>query len=65
VENIPAERRFDVVALRAVDNPAVALELAHRRLSSGGTIAHLTSAPGADGTAIPVPGAEQSFLHLF
>jgi len=65
VERMPAERRFAVVSLRAVDNPAVALELARGRLTPGGLIAHLTSSPGAGGSVIQVPGAERSFLHLF
>jgi len=65
VERMPEERRFDVVALRAVDNPAVALELARKRLTAGGLIAHLTGAPGIDGISISIPGANRSFLHLF
>jgi 16S rRNA (guanine527-N7)-methyltransferase len=64
-ENISTERKFEVVTLRAVDNPAVALELARTRLAPGGLIAHLTSSPGSGGTLFPVPGAERSFLHLF
>jgi 16S rRNA (guanine527-N7)-methyltransferase len=65
VERMPAERRFDVVTLRAVDNPAVALELARGRLVPGGIIAHLTSSPAAGGSVILVPGSERSFLHVF
>jgi 16S rRNA (guanine527-N7)-methyltransferase len=68
VERMPSERRFDVVALRAVDNPVVALDLARARLAPGGMIAHLTSSStslqGPGGSFIPVPGAEHSFLHL-
>ena len=43
VETLPASRRFDVVAMRAVDDPALALELAACRLVPGGTLLHLTS----------------------
>jgi 16S rRNA (guanine527-N7)-methyltransferase len=65
VENMPANRRFDVVALRAVDNPAVALQLARARLTPGGLIAHLTSGSNDSGITVPVPNSSQSSLHLF
>jgi 16S rRNA (guanine527-N7)-methyltransferase len=65
VERLPAERRFDVVALRAVDNPMAALELARMRRSEGGIVAHLTGSPGRDGIVLRVPGSASSFLHLF
>ena len=65
VENMPEDRRFDIVTLRAVDNPTVALELARRRLAPGGMIAHLTSIPAQSGTIFPLPGTSHSFLHLF
>lgn len=64
VENMPAGRKYDVVALRAVDNPAVALELARARLASGGLIAHLTSGTREFGTVIQVPNSSQTSLHL-
>ena len=65
VENMPADRRFDVVALRAVDNPAVALELARRRLAPGGLIAHLSSGTSDSGTVVSLPNSSQSSLHLY
>ncbi len=65
VENMPPERRFDVVALRAVDNPVVALELARQRLAPDGVIAHLTGVPGQTGSVFALPNASQSALHLF
>ncbi len=65
VEKMPPTRRFDVVALRAVDNPAVALGLARTRLAEGGLIAHLTSAGDEAGTAVPVPNSSQTVLRLF
>ena len=64
VETMPAERRFGVVALRAVDNPEAALRFARERLLPGGLIAHLTSDPGTDGRIIAVPGSHRSYVHL-
>jgi 16S rRNA (guanine527-N7)-methyltransferase len=64
VEKMPDGRRFDIVALRAVDNPEAALDLASKRVLPGGTIAHLTSAPGADGRILAVPGSHRSYLQL-
>ena len=63
IEAMPADRRFDVVTLRAVDSPQAALELAHARLAIGGTVAHLTtSLSGA--SALPVPGSSSGYLEL-
>ncbi len=39
VERMPASRLFDIVALRAVDRMEAALELAAKRMKSGGTLA--------------------------
>ena len=64
VENMPSGRRFDVVALRAVDNPTVALGLARGRLAVGGRIAHLTSGATEGGSRLAVPNAAQTVLHL-
>lgn len=63
-EKMPIDRRFDVVTLRAVDNPEAALELARERVLPGGLVAHLTSDPGAGGRTLPVPGSRRSYLHL-
>ena len=65
-ESLPADRLFDVVTLRAVDRPELALLLARQRLRSGGVIAHLTSERvGREASGIfPLPGAESSSLHL-
>lgn len=65
VENMREDRRFDVVALRAVDNPTIALDLARRRLAPGGVIAHLTSGIAASGTTLPVPNSSGTSLHLY
>ena len=64
VENLPVEQRFDVVALRAVDNPEVALELARERVTRGGVIAHLTSGKHGEGKFFQVPGSRQSYIRL-
>ncbi len=42
-ELLPASTRFDVVTMRAVDNPAAALVEARSRLAVDGRILHLTS----------------------
>ena len=60
VETMPVDRRFDVVALRAVDQPELALELARAHLAPGGVIAHLTSGEGG----IAVPGSTSAVLRL-
>ena len=65
VERLPESRLFDVITLRAVDNPSVALELAHIRRAEGGIIAHLTGSPGDTGRVLQVPRTGNSFLHLF
>ncbi len=64
VEEMPAGRRFDVVALRAVDNPAEAMRLARARVAPGGAIAHLGAGASAAGSAIPLPGRQHSFLAV-
>ncbi len=64
-ENLPVERRFDVVTLRAVDRPEDALMVARQRIELGGTVAHLTSTPGPGGSILELPVANRSFLHLF
>ena len=43
-ETLPQARTFDVVALRAVDNPREALTEAMRRLAPAGSLLHLTTA---------------------
>jgi 16S rRNA (guanine527-N7)-methyltransferase len=53
VETLPPARRFDVVTLRAVDDPALALQLAKTRVSAHGVIAHLTAASAAPSILLP------------
>ncbi len=44
IVHLPQARSFDVVALRAVDDPAAALLQARARLNRGGALLHLTGA---------------------
>jgi 16S rRNA (guanine527-N7)-methyltransferase len=68
VEAMPPERLFDVVALRAVDDMAVALPAARRKLEPGGLLAVLGGAAlhqeFPDTEPIPLPEAAQNFLYL-
>lgn len=66
VETLAQERRFAAVTLRAVDNMALAMELAAGRVEPGGWLAVLGREElrrEAD-ASFPVPGAEQSWLML-
>ena len=67
VEAMPQERLFDVVTMRAVDDPAKAERVAHRRLKPGGVLAVLATeseTSGRTGEVYRLPGAERSVLHL-
>jgi len=64
VENLPPARRFDVVTLRAVDNPEAALAEAQRRLAPGGTIAHLAADSKQAGNSYAIPGTDNLRLFL-
>ena len=61
-ELMPEDRRFDVVTLRAVDNPTLALVEAKRRLISGGTVLHLGGQQ--TDTAKLIPGLANVWLEL-
>ncbi len=68
-ENLPAGTQFDVVTMRAVDNPALALRGAWPLLSPGGVIAHL-GVPGhttdaATPNALPLPGSRHTVLQFY
>lgn len=63
-EIFPQERRFDVVALRAVDNPAVALETARGLVAPGGTLAHLCLVDGRSGLRLKQAEREAIFIPL-
>jgi 16S rRNA (guanine527-N7)-methyltransferase len=66
VEAMPAVRRFDVVALRAVDNMETALPAAIVRITPGGQLTLLTTAADApsDGRSIPLPNSQSGVLYL-
>ena len=64
VETLPPTRRFDVVTLRAVDDTASALRLAHDLLGHMGTIVHLTTATPNQPTDIPTPASRNRVLRL-
>jgi 16S rRNA (guanine527-N7)-methyltransferase len=66
VEAMPAARRFDVVALRAVDNMDTALPAAIARITPGGQLILLTTAADApsDGRSIPLPNSQSGVLYL-
>ena len=66
-ESLPGDHNFDVVALRAVDDPGAALAEARRLTRNGGWIVHLTSGmlePDASVQVFPVPESKQSVLCL-
>ena len=64
VESLPADKLFDVVALRAVDNPPFALIQAGLRLRPGGLIAHLTSRPSPPEGSLSLPGSRCTVLEM-
>ena len=64
VEDLPPERLFDIVAMRAVDNPALALTLARQRLEPGGTIVYLRSLHSIGERSIPIPDTEIGILDF-
>ena len=66
VESMPANRLFNVVALRAVDEMATALPVATSRIAPGGQLLLLTTAAQAPagGTSIPLPNSKTGILHI-
>jgi 16S rRNA (guanine527-N7)-methyltransferase len=66
VETLPADRLFDVVALRAVDHPELALNLARERLAPGGSIVHLrTRADNLTGETFPIPNSADGIVRVW
>jgi 16S rRNA (guanine527-N7)-methyltransferase len=63
-ENLPPGTRFDVVTLRAVDDPDAALRTAETLICADGCIAHLTSSGDTTGVVTPIPGTSRTVLHL-
>jgi 16S rRNA (guanine527-N7)-methyltransferase len=66
VEDMPPERRFEVVAMRAVDNMDAALAAAKARIAPGGQLAVLTTAQQATASdkLIPLPNSESGVFSL-
>jgi 16S rRNA (guanine527-N7)-methyltransferase len=63
VEDMPAERRFDLITLRAVDRPEIALEVARGRLAPGGSMLHFTVGEESN-NALRVPGSLTSVVAI-
>ena len=65
VEVMPPERRFEVVALRAVDDMATALPAARSRIAPGGQLLLLTTATHAlaGGTTTPLPNSQNGVVY--
>jgi 16S rRNA (guanine527-N7)-methyltransferase len=64
VEAMPAARRFDIVTLRAVDDPSLALRLAGDRVTPEGQILHLTTHPGSTPSSLAVPLSHSRVLSF-
>lgn len=68
VEEMPLDRRFHCVALRAVDNMGVALEAVPARILPSGILAVLGGEAlfpdAAELKTIPLPGSRSTFLYL-
>ena len=64
VEDLPADRTFDVVTWRAVDRPGIAVGLVRRRLAVGGVLAHLTGKPEPGKSGLKIPGSRNRYLQL-
>ncbi len=66
VEAMPAPKRFDIVAMRAVDNIQAALPAAIARINPAGHLALLTTRSHAQqgGRSIPLPNSESGILYL-
>ena len=64
-ELLPAGLRFDVVSLRAVDNPALALTEARSRLVSGGRIIHLVADTAEESIeSVRMPGLANGWVRI-
>jgi 16S rRNA (guanine527-N7)-methyltransferase len=65
VEDMPPERRFDVVAMRAVDDMATAGPAARSRIAPGGQLLLLTTAPQAppNGTSTALPNSQTGIVY--
>ena len=64
VELLPPDRLFDVVTLRAVDNPDLALELARCRLAKNGSIVQFVPSGAMIPTDLAIPNGLGSALRF-
>ncbi|QHN05237.1 16S rRNA (guanine(527)-N(7))-methyltransferase RsmG [Granulicella sp. WH15] len=65
VDTMPVSRQFDVVALRAVDNPELALAEALVRVAAGGSVVQLTTGVGSGrGKTFPLPGSDSGAVEV-
>jgi 16S rRNA (guanine527-N7)-methyltransferase len=64
VEDLPPTRLFDIVTLRAVDNPTAAFTAARPRLHASGWLVTLSGAPTPQATNLPLPNSISTFLTL-
>jgi 16S rRNA (guanine527-N7)-methyltransferase len=64
VETMPPTRRFHAVTLRAVDNMPQALADARTRVTAGGWLVTLSTAPDPNAECIPLPGDAPGWLTL-
>jgi len=64
VEKMPAEQRFDVVTLRAVDQPVLALGFARQRITGGGLILQLSAKVEDAEESLLIPGASDSYVNF-
>jgi 16S rRNA (guanine527-N7)-methyltransferase len=63
-EDLPGERRFDGITLRAVDRSEAALAVARGRLAVGGAIFHFTSGACA-GEDVRMPGSDLMRIAVY
>ena len=64
VDTLPANRRFDIVTLRAVDNMPQALADARPRVAPSGWLLTLSTNPSTTAETIPLPGTAPGFVTL-
>ncbi len=64
VEDMPEERRFGAVTLRAVDRMQAMVEVGRFRLAKGGVLLEMTGEPGKVRETFKMPEREGSFVRL-
>jgi 16S rRNA (guanine527-N7)-methyltransferase len=64
VEKMAADRRFEAVTLRAVDQPGLALSLARARIVEGGLVVQLSAELEGAERSFLIPGTMGSFVNF-